>query len=251
MNLVDISEIEKIKSISSPHAEELKKFGEKWVDLSRELDNEDLETVSSSIRGKLEDLGLDEEWTLTKEFFPEVKVHVSYHYHGEEFSEYGESDNLRFLFSGSRVRKLTGEDLTGMIDVMLNFVGGLLSGKVRNGGERHKYLPERYYESRADALNFLELDDGEIESLVNFLGCQSGPERSEKVLKKQFFSDVFFSMTVSDDSLRGFCLEDKAGRLNDYERDLLSICTLNHIVRFVALKYSDRDLPEICRKVFP
>ncbi len=252
MDLISINEIDNVRSTRSPHAEELKKFGKEWSDLFREFGQEDLDNVSHLIHGKVDELELDEEWALTKEFFPEVRTHVSYHYHGEEFSNYGEEDMLRFLFSGERVTDVTGEDLAGMIDVMLNFIGRHISGTVLNGGEKRRKLQEKYLKPRKEAIDFLNMDrDKDMKKLAKFLGGQFEPQRSKKVLKKEFFRDVIVRIDIVDGDLEDLYLQGETGQMADYEQDSLIIYTLNHIIRFIVQKYPDRDFPEFCNKVFP
>lgn len=252
MNLISISEIDNVKSACSPHAEELKNFGKEWSSLFREFDREDLEKVSRSIKGEMDELGIDEEWALTKELFPEVRVHISYHYYGEEFSSYGEEDKLRFLFSGDRVKKVTGEDLAGMIEVILNFIGRITSGKVRGEGGKRKKLRERYFEPRKKAITFLNTgSEEEMDKLEKFLGGRLTSKNSKKILEKEFFQNVSVRINIVDDELEGLYLQDETDRMADYEKDALIVYTLNHIIRFITQGHPDRDLPEFCNKVFP
>lgn len=252
MDLIGIDEIDNIKFFRSPHAAELEEFGRKWAGMFRGFEEEDLKEVSQSIDGEIDELDLDEEWALTKEFFPEVRAHVSYHYHGEEFSSYGDEDMLKFLFSGQRVRSVTGEDLSGMIDMMLNFIGRFLSGVGWDGGEKRKELPEKHYTPRKKALGLLNMEkEEEMVELANFLGGEIEQKDSGIAIRKELFQEVIFEMEVSDSILKNFYLHDKNQRLTNYEQNSLIIYNLNHMVRFVAQNYSDEELPEFCRKVSP
>lgn len=252
MDLIGIDEIDNIKFVRSPHAEELERFGKEWASMFRGFGEEDLKKVSRLIGGKVDELEIDEEWALTKEFFPEVRVHISYHYHGEEFSNHGGEDMLQFLFSGRRVKSVTGEDLSGMIDVMLSFIGRFLSGVGLDEGRGRKKLPEKYYMPRKEAVDLLDMDnEEEREKLANFLGGQIKTKNSKMVLEKELFQNVIVEIDIADDNLENFFLLDKDRWLTNYEQNALIIYTLNHIIRFVAQKYSNQDLPKFCSKVFP
>lgn len=249
MELISIKEIDNVQSVSSPHDQELKKFGNKWVSRFRDFENKDLEKISRLIGGVVDSLGINEDWALTKNFYPEVRFHLSYHYHGEEFSDFGEEDALRFLFSGERVRNVTGEDLTGMVDVTLNFIGRSLMGIVFEGNQDK--LRNKYFESREKAIRYLDTSCREdMVELSNFLGGQYNKIDSKHVLVKEFFPELKVKVELGDD-LRAFCAGDRTASFTDHELDLLAVYTLNHIIRFIALKYSDQNLPEMCRKVFP
>lgn len=249
MELISIGEIEDVQSVSSPHEEELKSFGRKWVGEFRGFGEGELDDICQLIGAEKEILEIDEEWALTKEFFPEVKTHLSYHYYGEEFKSVGEEDKLRFLFSGEKVREITGEDLVGMIDVTLKFVGRNLSEEFPPRKKREN--KEKFLKPRREALEYLDFADDEImNDLASFLQGHFEKEDQGIILWKEFFPEV--NVGIELDEGVDFRFEGgKTDRLADYELNSLGVFALNHIIRYITSCCEDEDLPEICRKVFP
>ncbi len=248
MDLISIGEIEKVQSVSSPHEEELKKLGKNWLEKFRKFGEEDLNEIAELIGAKKESLKIDEEWALTKEFFPEIKMHLSYHYYGEEFQSVGEEDQLRFLFSGGRVRKMTGEDLAGMIEITLNYIGRYLSDITIEENEQEG--KEKFYEPRKGALEYLDLDDENLVSLTDFIGGSFDREGSKVILWKEFFPEVIIGVEL-DEEINFTFDGNNSDRLASYELNSLGIYTLNHVIRYISSVCQDDNLPEICRKVFP
>jgi hypothetical protein len=81
----------------------------------------DVTALAGFLGGKVESLGLKEDWALSKEVFPGVSVFFIYNRADDEFPA-----NLRVLFSGERLRMLSGEDLAGAaisyVNHMLRFI---------------------------------------------------------------------------------------------------------------------------------
>lgn len=250
MNLYTIGEIEKVKSVSSPHEVELREFGENWKSKFRELDDEEIKKITELVMGRKESLDLNEEWTLTKEFYPEVKAHLSYYYHGDEFSEFGEEDRVKFLFSGNRVKKVSGEDLAGMIGVMLNFLEKSLEDKEPRENKAWT-IKEKFSKGRRKP--FEHLENGEVrdlEELSGFMGGSFEKRETEYVLRKGIFKGVKVEIGLNKNLNIDF-LGEKMNKLSNHDLDNFSVFLLNHIIRFIAMKFGDRDLPKICQKVFP
>jgi hypothetical protein len=70
----------------------------------------DVSQLADFIGGKVESLGLKEDWAISKEIFPGVIVFFLYNRADDEFP-----GNLRVLFSGDRIHLLSGEDLAGIV----------------------------------------------------------------------------------------------------------------------------------------
>ena len=91
--------------------------------------------LAAFMGGKVESLGLKEDWAISKEIFPGVKVFFIYNRADDEFP-----GNLRVLFSGDRIQLLSGEDLAGIV---INCVSHMLR-YVRESNPGKK-LPEVCY----------------------------------------------------------------------------------------------------------
>jgi len=70
----------------------------------------DVSKLADFMGGKVESLGLKEDWAISKEIFPGVKVFFIYNRADDEFP-----GSLRVLFSGDRIHLLSGEDLAGIV----------------------------------------------------------------------------------------------------------------------------------------
>lgn len=251
MELITIGEIENVQSVSSPHEKELKDFGEKWVTRFRGSDDELVEEIAELVGGEIQDLGLNEEWTITKEFFPEVRVHLSYYYYGKEFSQVGEQDSLRFLFSGERVKKLTGEDLAGMIETLFSLIDSYMSGESSQVSEPISERREVKHKERREALECLDIDnETEISDLANFLGAHYRREDSKMVIDKKFFPGIGIEVEIGE-NLNILFKGSKLERLTNHDLDKLAIYISNHIIRFITEHRHETELPAICKKVFP
>ena len=103
--LISLREIE---GVVSPHQAQ--------VDRALKVRQEALEYVAdvSGLAdfsgGKVESLGIGEDWAISKEIFPGVIVFFVYNRADDEFP-----GNLRVLFSGDRIKLMSGEDLAGIV----------------------------------------------------------------------------------------------------------------------------------------
>ena len=91
--------------------------------------------LAEFIGGRVESLGLREDWTISKEIFPGVEVFFVFNRADDEFST-----SLRVLYRGDRIKLMKGEALAGFsilyVSHMLRYV------RETNPGEN---LPEVCY----------------------------------------------------------------------------------------------------------
>ena len=127
------------KGIKSPHARELENIGNEKASLFSKDNFEILKgIVENRLRGKIENIDFDEDYTITLEFFPECKVHFLYFNYEEDEDEPFGSDELRILFSGDRIAWIPTEDSIGFIEAVFNLIENLL-----NHTKQTYELPER------------------------------------------------------------------------------------------------------------
>jgi hypothetical protein len=99
--LVSLQEIE---GAISPH--------KKQIDMALKARKEALEYVTDVsklaefIGGKVESLGIGEDWAVSKEIFPGVQIFFIYNHGDDEFES-----GIKVLFSGDRLKIMSGEDL--------------------------------------------------------------------------------------------------------------------------------------------
>ncbi|OGN91583.1 MAG: hypothetical protein A2Z75_00235 [Chloroflexi bacterium RBG_13_50_10] len=70
----------------------------------------DVSKLAEFIGGKVESLGMGEDWAISKEVFPGVQVFFVFNRADDEFAS-----NLKVLFSGDRIKMMKGEDLAGFV----------------------------------------------------------------------------------------------------------------------------------------
>lgn len=95
----------------------------------------DVTGLADFIGGRVESLGIKEDWAVSKEIYPGVLVYFVYNRADDEFP-----GNLRVLFSGDRLKLVSGEDLAGLV---ITYVSHMLR-YVRESNPDKK-LPEVCY----------------------------------------------------------------------------------------------------------
>jgi len=115
----ELISLREIEGAVSPH--------QRQVEMALESRKEALEHVADVSRlaefmgGRVESLGLGEDWAVSKQIFPGVEVFFVFNRADEEFPS-----SLRFLYSGDRLKLMRGEDLAGFtilfVSHMLRYV---------------------------------------------------------------------------------------------------------------------------------
>ncbi len=109
----ELISLREIEGAVSPH--------QKQIDRALEAKKEalayitDVFGLAEFIGGKVESLGMGEDWAISKEIFPGVQIFFIYNRADEELPS-----NLKVLFSGSRIRLIKGEDLAGITIVYVS-----------------------------------------------------------------------------------------------------------------------------------
>ena len=104
--------LQQIEGAVSPH--------QKQIDMALKARKEALEYVSDVskladfIGGRVESLGIGEDWAVSKEVFPGVQVFYLFNHADDEFQS-----QLKVLFSGDRIKMMRGEDLAGFVILYL------------------------------------------------------------------------------------------------------------------------------------
>ena len=245
-----IDEIDGVTSITSPHRKELKEIGERNVKVFRDLSKEQLKNVTDKIMGGIfENIGLEEEWTITIEFFPNVKIHIIYYFYGDEFGT-NEIDQLKFLFSDERVCWIPGEDLASFIDNMMNYVVRMINNKepLEPGKTEQSEMLKNAIQERTPPFYFIE--DEDLYPITEFI---SGNliNKNPWIINKEILPGIIVEIIFTkNQELIPLIKGNNSKFLENYEKDLLRILIINHILRYIIIKYDERDLPEICKKMF-
>lgn len=246
-----INEIDGLTSVGSPHQRELKEIGRRKVKTFRALDKKQLKNlVEKNIGGTLENIGLDENWTITKDFFPHVKIHVIYFYYGDEFGS-NEIDQIKFLFSDERVQWIPGEDLADFIVAMMNYAKRVIINK--KPFEASKDIQSQMLKNAIDdrISSFYYIADEDIPNIAEFIGGTFIKHKDFWELNKEIFPGITIRIKYTKThELISNILGEKSDMLENYEKDILRILIINHILRYIIIKNDERELPEICKRMF-
>jgi hypothetical protein len=102
--LVSLKEIE---GADSPHQKQLDRALKIRISAFEYIS--DVQGLAGFIGGSVEKLGLRENWAVSKDIYPDVTIHFIFNKADEEFPA-----SLKVLFSGDRLKLLSGEDLAGL-----------------------------------------------------------------------------------------------------------------------------------------
>jgi hypothetical protein len=226
-----IQQIDNIKGILTPHHRDLQDMGKKHIEVFKNLTEDDLNSLISKVEAKIDHLDFGETWTLTKEFFPEVKLHVLLQF-DDEFG--GEPYELQFLFSGERITWLSGEDLCHLVEIFLNYTSSMITGN----------LPQDIY-------------TGTISPLVTKAMKERTIDWTKIPMDKELYHYFQFSpfpgFTIEYDSAStpmGFNIKcDKLHEFWIYDVDRLIIMGLNQVLRLVKIRMGT-EAPSICNAMF-
>ncbi len=108
--LVSLREIE---GVISPHTAFLGREIERRKEALEYVD--DVSKLAEYIGGEVEKLGIGEDWVIKKEALPGIEFFFIYNHADQELA-----GNLRVLYSGERIRKVSGEDLVALTIAFVN-----------------------------------------------------------------------------------------------------------------------------------
>ena len=83
-DLVTVQQIDGMTAVKTPHERELNTIGDAALKFLPGLDPSKLESVVISMGGSVDDLGFGEDYTVSFEYFPGVRIHVLYFSPDEE-----------------------------------------------------------------------------------------------------------------------------------------------------------------------
>ena len=115
--------------VRGPHEKELEDVSKSKFALFVNIDLKKLEKiVQEDLGGIIENIGFNEDWTITIEMFPGVNIHMAFSYFGDEFGD-GIEAEFKFFFSGEHAMWVPGEDSATYIDIVMDFIERKLKGE--------------------------------------------------------------------------------------------------------------------------
>lgn len=246
-----ISEIDST-GVRGPHEVELRNISIAKNHYFINLDHQKLlNIVKEDLGAKIENLGLEEDWTITIEMFPQVSIHLVFNYFGDEFGVETEAE-FKFLFSGEHVMMVPGEDSATFIDIVMDFLERRI--KEENPFEK-KYdgktdLIQKVLSQRAEP--FLLLDEKDRKPLEKFIGARVWRTTNGWKIKREAFPEIFIEVTFDKQNGLDISFSGKnlSKNIDSYHVELIGIFMINHILRYITMQNKDEKLPDICFMMF-
>lgn len=237
--------------VRGPHEKELEDISKAKVYLFKNLDPKLLKTlVEQDLGGVMGNMGFSEDWTITIEMFPEVNIHLAYSYFGDEFGD-GVEAEFKFFFSGQNATLVPGEDSATFIDIIMDYLARRIKGKepFEKDFNNKTELMEKVLIQRNEPFKYLK--EEERIDLAHFIGGEVQTTSSSWVIKREFLPQMFAEIRWSnvnglDISFSG----EKLTNMSSYHAEFIGIFIINHILRYITVKYQDKDLPDICHIMF-
>ena len=207
--------------------------------------------ISEDIGGKIENIGFNEDWTITLEMFPEVNIHLTFTYFGDEFGD-GVTAEFKCFFSGDRVHLIPGEDSITYVDIIFNFMERMIKNRepFEQSYDKKSELMEKVLIQRTEPFSLLKEND--INDLAIFLGAIVWKTADKWQIIKEVFPGISIELTYDTQeklniAYTGEVLSKKVG---SYHMEFLGIFLINHILRYITLNNLDKKLPDICYIMF-
>ena len=185
--------------VKGPHEKELEDFSKAKWPIFKDIEDDKLkQIVENDIGGIVENLdAFSEDWTITKEMFPEVNIHLSYSYYGDEFGGMTEAE-FKFMFSGERALWVPGEDSVTYIDVILEFLKRSIRGEkpFEKNYDENTELMEKVLVQRKEPFELLKEEDKN--PLEKFLGAKVWKTTDGWRIKKEVFPHIFVEILYRD-----------------------------------------------------
>ncbi|MFX0143208.1 MAG: hypothetical protein ACFE9C_03955 [Candidatus Hodarchaeota archaeon] len=250
-NLWTVGQID-ATGVRGPHEKELEDISKMKYPLFLNLDMGILkDIVYNKLGGKIENIGLSEDWTISIEMFPEVIIHLAYSYYGDEFGDAVEAE-FKFYFSGLRVSWVPGEDIATFIDIVMDFIERKIRGQepFEKTFDIKTQLMENVLKQRSEPFKLLK--DQDLDNLSSFLGAKVSKEDNIWHIKREFFPQIFIDIIWNnEDGLDiKFSGDNLSTNIDSYHIEFIGIFLINHILRFITVNNLDKELPDICYIMF-
>jgi hypothetical protein len=238
--------------VKGPHEKELEDISKVKNALFIKLDKYLLKhIVYQDLGGIIENIGFSEDWTISLEMFPEVNIHLSYSYFGDEFGD-GIEAEFKFYFSGERVFWVPGEDSATYVDIVMDFIERKIKEKepFEKNYDHKTELMEKVLDQRSDPFHYLRDDDKD--ELATFLGAEVWKEGNQWHIKKAIFPEIFIEIIWNPQNGLDikFSGTNISRNIDSYHVEFIGIFFLNHILRYITINNMDKELPDICYIMF-
>ena len=208
--------------------------------------------ISEDIGGKIENIGFNEDWTITLEMFPEVNIHLPFTYFGDEFGD-GVTAEFKCFFSGESVHLIPGEDSITYVDIIFNFMERMIQNRepFEKSYDKKSELMQKVLIQRTEPFRLLKNSD--VKDLAVFLGAIVRKKAEKWQIIKEVFPGISIELTYdTQDKLLNISYtgEKLSKKVGSYHMEFLGIFLINHILRYITLNNLDKELPDICYIMF-
>jgi len=237
--------------VRGPHEKELEDISKAKTPLFININMDLLNSiVKNELGGTIENIGFNEDWTISLEMFPEVNIHMAYSYFGDEFGD-GIEAEFKFYFSGKRICWVPGEDSATFIDIVMDLIERKIKSEepFEKNYDKKTDLMKKVLKQRSEPFSLLKR--GDKERLGAFLGAEVWKLENVWRIKKEFFPEIYIEIIWDNKELDiNFSGENLSKNIDSYHIEFVGIFFLNHILRFITLNNIDQNLPDICYIMF-
>jgi len=251
-NYITVREIDGRMGMQSPHEGELKTIARGNIEFFTKTSLDKIKgPVESRLNGKIEDIGFDEDYTITLEFFPDVKVHILYNNYDDEEDDAFSGSELKFLFSGDKVKWVPSEDLLSLLESTFGYLEEIVESIDEENvlrGDKSALLVGSIMQRKEP---FIHVKDNDLEELAKFVGGIAGKTADQWTLSKNYFQGIETTL-IYDKSTKeiDFTFSGKNyKKINNYAKDQMAIFLMNHCIRFISSKHGIKE-PAIVKKMF-
>ncbi|NHI94191.1 MAG: hypothetical protein EAX96_16995 [Candidatus Lokiarchaeota archaeon] len=248
-----VREIDGRSGIHSPHKGELRTIEKGILEIFEKNEIEIIKPiVETRLQGKVENINFDEDYTITLELFPEVKIHMLYNNYDKEEDEALRGSEMRFLFSGNRVAWIPSEDLGGFIESSLNYLESIIKKDetlYEIPSQKSDFL-KKAIKQRIEPFKNLKLED--MEDLARFVGGSIEKKQDEMILTKKYFRgiNIILKIDKNNKNIDVFFSGENTRNINNFVKDLFAIYLINHCLRFIKITYLNVSKLPIIKKIF-
>ncbi|MBN1802311.1 MAG: hypothetical protein JW891_12440 [Candidatus Lokiarchaeota archaeon] len=238
--------------VRGPHEKELEDISAAKYSYFTSINKKDLQRIiEEDLGGKLENIGFNEDWTISVEMFPEVNIHMAFSYYGDEFGD-GIEAEFKYYFSGERVWWVPGEDSATFIDIIMDFLVRKIKNEEpfeKNYAEKTE-LMQKVLIQRSEPFNLLQESD--VLPLSEFIGGVVWKTNNSWNIRREAFPNIFIEITWQEEKGLDITFqgENLSKNIGSYHIELVGIFTINQILRYISIKYANADLPDICKMMF-
>ena len=183
--------------------------------------------------------------------FPEVNVHLTFTYFGDEFGD-DLTAEFKCFFSGDRAHLIPGEDTITYVDIIFNFMERMIQNREPFEGsyDKKSELMQKVLLQRTEPFSLLK--DSDIDNLAVFLGATVWKTAEKWQIVKEVFPGISIELTYETQEKLNIAYigEELPKKVGNYHMEFLGIFLINHILRYITLNNLDQELPDICYIMF-